>query len=401
MADVRTGGQARRMQQPGIRSLPKRSKPSRKFKIKECDYGLLFMVVFITLFGFVVMLSAAAPSTRIVVKQLIVIVIGAVAMLGASYLNYHIFGTNFCYLIYLISSSLIVATKYIGKDSNGSTRWIPIGSFQFQPVEVFKVAVILFSAYLLSKWGKKLRIPGYTAGYIIISVFEMIAVYYFSDNLSSALIVFAISIGMLFIARPNWKVCVAFIVLGIIFVILYILYVFALDSAGMIVANPSQYWREYRVAMWLFPEKYSGDSKSLQTSMSLSAIISGGLKGKGLGNGSVKYNLPEAKNDMVFAVICEELGLLGASFLLVQYLLLMQRLTTIIRNSKESFGGFVVTGILIHLAVQVIFNVAVATGTMPNTGITLPFVSYGGTALICSLGEIGIALSVSRHISLE
>jgi len=401
MANERTGGQARRMQQPGIRSLPKRSKPSRKLSINECDYGLVFMVVFIAMFGFIMMLSAAVPDTSIVPRQIFFLLLGGAGMFGMSYLNYHIFESKFSVLIFLIGLGLIFALKFVGSNSHGATRWIPIGSFQFQPVEVFKIAVILFNAYILSKWGRKLRIPGYTTVYIILSLVDFYVVYKFSQNLSSALIVFAICIGMLFVARPNWKVCVAFIVLGVLAVVGYIIYVCALDAAGKIVAAPKTYWREYRVAMWLFPKKYSGDSKSFQTSLSISAIISGGLKGKGIGNGTQKVFLPEAENDMVFAIICEELGFAGGAFLIVQYILLMQRLNTIIRNSKETFGSLVVTGVLVHLAVQVIFNVAVATGSMPNTGVTLPFVSYGGTALICSLAEIGLALSVSRHISLE
>lgn len=401
MANVRTGGQARRMQQPGVRSLPKRSKPSRKFRINECDYGLLFMVVFITLFGFVIMLSAAVPDTSIIKKQIFLIILGGFGMFALSYFNYHIFDSKFSIFVYIVGLFSIFALLLVGSDSHGATRWILIGGFQFQPVEVFKIAIIIFNSYLLSRWGKKLRNPKYTAAYIFMSIADLGFVYKFSDNLSSALIVFAICVGMLFVARPNWKVCAFFIIIGLLAVVGFIVYVCALDAAGKIVASPDKYWREYRVAMWLFPKKYSGDSKSFQTSLSISAIISGGLKGKGLGNGTQKYVLPEAKNDMVFAIVCEELGLAGAAFLLIQYVLLVQRLTTIIRNSKDAFGSYIVTGVLIHIAVQVIFNVAVATGTMPNTGITLPFVSYGGTALICILAEIGLVLSVSRHISLE
>lgn len=401
MANVRTGGQARRMQQPGVRSLPKRSKPSRKMRVNECDYGLLFMVIFIALFGFVIMLSAAVPDTSIAKKQVVLLVLGFISMFGLSYLNYHIFNSKFSIIIYLAGILSILALQFVGSGSHGATRWIPIGGFQFQPVELFKIAVILFNAYLLSSWGKRLRMPKNTVKYILLSVADLLIVYKFSQNLSSALIVFVICIGMLLVAGPNWKVCASFVILGVIAVIVFILYVCALDAAGMIVESPSKYWREYRVAMWLFPDKYSGDSKSFQTSMSVSAIISGGLKGKGLGNGTQKYYLPESQNDMVFAIVCEELGLAGATFLAVQYTLMMQRLTTIIRNSKDAFGSLVVTGVFVHLAVQVMLNIAVATGAMPNTGVTLPFVSYGGTALICSLAEIGLALSVSRHILLE
>lgn len=400
MANVRTRGQAGRIQQPGVRNLPKRSKPFFELNIGKCDYGLVFMVVFMALFGLVMLFSAALSNQGVAVRQLIFVIMGIAGMFAVSIINYHLFNTKLTYLIYIATLLLMISVKFIGTGENGATRWIQIGSFQFQPVELFKIAVIFLNAYLLTIWGKKLRVPIYTLTYLILTLLDLFVVYYFTENLSSAIIVFGISIGMLFIAKPNWKVCAAAIILGVVVVLGYIGYVCILDSTGEIL-NIEDHWREYRVAMWLFPEKYSGDDKSFQTTQSIIAIISGSWKGKGFGNSTQRFILPEAKNDMVFAIICEELGFLGASFLLIQYGLLLQRLSSIIRNSKELFGSMIVTGVLVHVALQVILNVAVVTGTMPNTGVTLPFVSSGGTAVIGLFIEMGLALSVSRHISLE
>lgn len=399
MANVKTRGRSGRIQKPGIRSLPKQSKTSRKITIGKCDYGLVFMVVFLSLFGLVTMFSAAIEKQGIVTKQILFVAAGIIGMFIVSYFNYHIFNTRFSLAIYIAALIMMILTKFIGKGENGAVRWIQIGSFQFQPVELFKIAVILFNAYLLTIWGKKLLKPLYTLAYILLSILDLAVVYIFTENLSSAIIVFAISILMLFVAKPNWKVCIAAIILGIIIVGAYIGYVCILDSTGKM--NQESHWREYRIAMWLFPSKYSGDAKSFQTTQSIAAIVSGSWKGKGFGNSTQRMILPEATNDMVFAIICEELGFFGAAFLLVLYILLLQRLVSIIRNSREFFGSLLIMGVLAHIALQVILNVAVVTGSMPNTGVTLPFVSSGGTAILSLFIEMGIALSVSRNISLE
>ena len=158
-------------------------------------------------------------------------------------------------------------------------------------------------------------------------------------------------------------------------------------------------YRAERIQIWLNPEKYE---KGYQTLQGLYAIGSGGLFGKGLGESMQKLGfIPEAQNDMIFSVICEELGLFGAVCLILLYLLIIWRLVVIANNAADLYGSLIVVGILAHIAIQVLLNIAVVTNTIPNTGVSLPFVSYGGTSISILLAEMGLALSVSRGIKLE
>jgi cell division protein FtsW len=190
---------------------------------------------------------------------------------------------------------------------------------------------------------------------------------------------------MLFVASPKYKPFFLIAGLGTAFVVVFITFV------G---------YRGSRIQAWLHPES-AGDA-GYQTMQGLYAIGSGKLFGKGLGGSLQKLgNVPESMNDMIFTIICEELGLFGAICVILLYILLLWRMMVIANNARDLFGSLLVTGIMAHIAIQVILNIAVVTNTIPNTGVTLPFISYGGTSVVFLMSEMGLALGVSRGIRLE
>lgn len=399
MTGVRVGGQARGVRQPGGKGTPGRSESSRRLKIKGCDYCLVFMVIFLVLFGVVMMYSATLYTESFFKRQSAFAVLGLVVMFAVSMINYHAFKKWAPLMLVISFISMILVLTPLGVSRNNSARWIEVFGVSVQPAELFKIAVIIFNAALLNKLGKSIRKASMTLKFMGVAFLEALAVMAITDNLSSAIIVFAIAICMLFVARPNRNVCLVCVIILIAVIAGIIFYCSKIDI------NPEEFekldYRMKRILRWLQPEKYSFDGKNFQTLHSLYAIGSGSFGGKGLGNSTQKMILPEAMNDMIFAIVCEELGFVGSTFLLVLYGILMQRLVFIARNAKEFFGSLISVGILGHIGVQVALNVAVATNSMPNTGVTLPFFSYGGTALVILMAEMGIALSVSRHISLK
>ncbi|MCF0186954.1 MAG: FtsW/RodA/SpoVE family cell cycle protein, partial [Bacteroidaceae bacterium] len=167
---------------------------------------------------------------------------------------------------------------------------------------------------------------------------------------------------------------------------------------GIYISTAS--YRAGRIDAWLHPENYTTGT-GFQTLQGLYAIGSGGLFGKGLGESMQKYIVPEAQNDMIFSIICEELGIFGAVCLILMYILLLYRLLYIANHARDMFGSYICMGIMIHIALQVILNLAVVTNSMPNTGVTLPLVSYGGTSVSVLLTEFGLALSVSKNMEFE
>ena len=200
--------------------------------------------------------------------------------------------------------------------------------------------------------------------------------------------------GLIFIAHPKVK---PFLIAAGVGIVLIIIFVMILSSS----LETSSSFRLRRILVWLHPEDFaSGDG--YQTIQALYAIGSGGFLGRGLGNSIQKLgSVPEAQNDMIFSIVCEELGILGGIILLLLFAYLLYRLFFIAQNAPDMFGSLMVSGIFIHIALQVIFNIAVVLNLMPNTGVTLPFVSYGGTSIVFLMSEMGLALSVARQIKFK
>ena len=272
--------------------------------------------------------------------------------------------------------------------------WYKLGGFTFQPAELAKIAVIIMMAYMIGKMGRKVKtlkscmilgLPG--AGLAL-------AAYILTDNLSTAMIILGITVGMVFVAHPDMRPFIAVAAAGVILIVIGVLFLVA-------TTKNSDSFRVMRVLVWLQPEKYS-DEGGYQTLQALYAIGSGGLFGRGLGNSIQKLgSVPEAQNDMIFSIICEELGIFGGIFVLILFGYLLYRLFFIAQNAPDLFGSLIVTGIFIHIALQVILNIAVVLNLMPNTGVTLPFISYGGTSIVFLMLEMAIALSVARQIKFQ
>lgn len=227
----------------------------------------------------------------------------------------------------------------------------------------------------------------------------VLEIYIITKNLSSAIIIMAISVLMVFVASPDYK---KFIVMGVLVVAAAALVVFlATSSTANAVEGEEVNFRFGRITAWLDPESDS-QGTGFQTLQGLYAIGSGGIWGKGLGQSMQKLNfLPEAQNDMIFSIICEELGLFGAVAIIVMFIMLLWRMMVIANNASDLFGAMLVVGVMGHIAVQAILNIAVVTNTIPNTGISLPFISYGGSSVMFLLIEIGLVLSVAKGIQLK
>ena len=211
-----------------------------------------------------------------------------------------------------------------------------------------------------------------------------------TENLSTALIVLGISCAIIFVAHPRTKPFVILFAAGIASFVILVL------TLGNQLASSSNF-RFRRLAVWLNLEEYA-ETGGYQTLQGLYAIGSGGFFGKGLGNSAQKMVIPEVQNDMILTVICEELGVFGVIVLLVLFGMLLYRILVIAQNAPDLYGSLIVTGIFAHIALQVFLNVAVVTNILPNTGVTLPFISYGGTSVLFLMAEMGIVLGVSRTI---
>ncbi len=358
------------------------------------DYNLLFILIFLLCFGLVMLYSSSSytsvnlydDSAHYLKLQFRNILVGVIPMYFFAKVDYH-FWKKFGFFAYFCSFALCVLVMFpipgLTRSSHGQSRWLNLGPLSFQPSELAKLAVIIFLAMLIERIPKKL---GNFSSIIKVMVimFPLFAVIAYS-NLSTAVIVFGIAVCMLFVASPKYKQFVIVGAAGVSFVVAFIM-----------LAS----YRSGRVQAWLHPETAGDDG--YQTLQGLYAIGSGKLFGKGLGESLQKMgNVPESQNDMIFTIICEELGLFGAICVILLYVLLLWRMMVIANNAKDLYGALLVTGIMSHIAIQVILNIAVVTNTIPNTGVILPFISYGGTSLVFLMAEMGLALSVSKGIRLE
>lgn len=358
------------------------------------DYNLLFILIFLLCFGLVMLYSSSSytsanlydDSAHYLKLQFRNILVGVIPMYFFAKIDYH-FWKKFGFFAYFCSFALCALVMFpipgLTRSSHGQSRWLNLGPLSFQPSELAKLAVIIFLAMLIERIPKKLG--DFSSIIKVMVIMFPLLVVIASSNLSTAVIVFGIAVCMLFVASPKYKQFVVVGVAGVSFVVAFIM-----------LAS----YRSGRVQAWLHPETAGDDG--YQTLQGLYAIGSGKLFGKGLGESLQKMgNVPESQNDMIFTIICEELGLFGAICVILLYVLLLWRMMVIANNAKDLYGALLVTGIMSHIAIQVILNIAVVTNTIPNTGVILPFISYGGTSLVFLMAEMGLALSVSKGIRLE
>lgn len=373
------------------------------------DYSLLFIVLFLLGFGMVMVFSTSSyeanldygDSTHYLKQQLFATILGLIVMIVVSNIPYH-FWERFALLGYIVSMALIpVVLTPLGVESHGARRWIKIPGigFNLQPAEVAKLCLILFLAVMVCKIGKNVRTMKGFLLMILLPMPVVLEVYRITKNLSSAIIILGISVLMVFVASPDYK---KFIIMGVLVVAAAVLIVFLAVSSTQNAAEGEEVnFRFGRIATWLNPES-DATGTGFQTLQGLYAIGSGGVWGKGLGQSMQKLNfLPEAQNDMIFSIICEELGLFGAVAVLIMFIMLLWRMMVIANNAPDLFGAMLVVGVMGHIAIQAILNIAVVTNSIPNTGISLPFISYGGSSVMFLLIEIGLVLSVARRIQLK
>ncbi len=354
------------------------------------DYTFLFFIMLLLSIGLVMLLSASAPpgaskyndSYYFFKKQLLFVAVGLVGMVVVSKIDYRIY-KKYSTLFFGICVVLLilVAIPGVGVSLNGSRRWLQLPGFQLQPSEFMKLAIAMFFAERIST-GRFNVATRKDFGYFAVTLGVVALLMLLEPHLSGTIVI--VGIGLWILVAAGTKILPFVIGLPIAGVLGFIL-IYFFD------AN-----RLARIMRFISPfedMQYTG----YQIAQALYAMGSGGLFGRGLGQSVQKYSyLPEPYNDFIFSIACEELGLIGGAIIIAIFALLILRGFRIALNAPDSFGTLLATGIMAQIAIQTTLNIAVATSSVPNTGVSLPFFSYGGTAILVILIEMGILLNISR-----
>ena len=382
-------------------------RPSRQRKMKKTkwfsigmgiDLPFCIIILILLTIGTIMMFSASyafsyytqGDSYYYLIRQLIFIVIGLAGMLIMSFFNYNKFHRIAPVILGVAYISLLLVLVLPG--TNGVKRWIPLGIFNIQPSEIAKFAIILFFAHWASKYYNKMQIVRYSVvpGIIVFGTTAMLL--FLEPHYSGIVIIGILTVLMLYIGGMKTKY------LAIGFVLIVALVVILAVTGGLSYAMS-------RMDGWGQALVYTDEDMwqtTWQTRNSLYAIGSGGLWGLGLGQSRQKYlYLPEPQNDFIFAIVVEELGLIGAAMILLIFALLVWRGITLSLRAKDKFGKLLGIGLTSQIGIQVVLNILVITDWLPNTGISLPFFSYGGSSLIMLLMQMGIVLSISRTANIE
>ncbi len=371
---------------------PEQQTVSKKKKIVkgDIDYTFLAIVIIMISFGLIMILSASAPAARtkfgdpyyLFMKQLRASGMGICAMIFMCCMDYRVF-KKLTMTAVVVSAVLLVLVLIpgIGTLYNNARRWIQIGPIQIQPSEFMKLAIIMYIARLAENKPESMKkMDGIMKCFFIIGL--TVALMAFETHMSGALVIMGMGVLLMIVAgAPGFKIISIFGILG------------AVASALILMKSPGRLAR-----IMNFTDPFQ-DTKNTgwQVVQSLYAIGSGGIFGRGIGNSLQKYSyLPEPYNDFIFSVICEECGLFGAIVVIGLFLMFMVRGMKIAQEAPDRFSSLLVVGIIIHVMIQALLNIAVATSTIPNTGMSLPFFSYGGTSIVMLMAEMGIILSVSR-----
>ncbi len=423
----------------------------KQLKKKYANYGSIdiwFLVIVLALLcvGLIMMFSAGYPyalskyndSTYFIRHQALYAVGGIAVMFFVSLIKPE-FWKKLVWVVCGISTFLLVIVFALPQVKEGFFRWIDLGFITFQPSEIAKFAVIVAGAYFYSRYAKKmsstkpsrLKIPtkinnklggdivkeSWVPTWLFCAFFGAVAVLVALErHLSGCILIFAIGVVMMFLGgvRSRWFIMGIAGVTALVLVICVPAYIGIQaekaakaeaeaqgieydadedsESGGFLMGYQSE-----RIKSWL-DKDFDPQGARWQTNQALYAIGSGGLFGKGLGNSTQKYMyVSEPQNDMIFSIVCEELGFVGASVIIILFILLVYRGVVIGLNAKTRFGTLLAMGLVFQIGMQVVLNIAVATDTIPNTGISLPFFSYGGTSLVMLLAEMGMVLSVSRQ----
>ena len=321
-----------------------------------------------------------------ITRQAVFLLAAFFSMLMVSRTDYHKL-LKLSFPGFLLSIALGVLVLFFGKEVNGQKRWFAVGPISFQPAEFAKLMLIFMLTSFFHKNYRKSKDWSLIGKAVCITMPLFLPVV--EANLSSGLILVGIAFVMTYVASEHrlfFFVSVAAAVAACV----------AAFQSGLLAAVLDEYQMN-RIYAWIDPEEFPL-SNGFQILQGLYAIGAGGIFGTGLGNSLQKLGfLPEAQNDMIFSIICEEFGLFGAVLLIFLFLLLLWRMMDIAQNAPDDEGMFLVSGILAHIGIQVLLNISVVTNTIPNTGISLPFISYGGSSILFLLTEMGIVFRVSSE----
>ncbi|MDD3832586.1 MAG: putative lipid II flippase FtsW [Oscillospiraceae bacterium] len=356
------------------------------------DMPFLIILMLILVVGLVTLFSAGyaysyywngGDSFYYIKRQLVFALLGIFAMFVVSTVDYHIL--HHFAIPLMVVSYILLGVVLLLPATKGVHRWIRLPGFQFQPSEIAKFALILLFSHLISINHKKMKT--FTAGFMpfILILGITCGLVFIEPHLSGAILIMSIGVVMMYIGGTR---------------LIYLLGTFGMGFVAIFYMVIIKGYEKDRINVWLDPIKayVSNSDKAWQTIQSLFAIGSGGLMGQGLGNSRQKHLfLPEPHNDFIFSVICEELGFIGAILVIVLFALLIWRGITIGMKSPDKFGSMLAIGLTVQVGVQAILNIAVVTNSIPNTGISLPFFSYGGTSLVMLLAQMGVVLAVSRN----
>lgn len=366
----------------------KKKKIRKKNKYKGIDLYIFCSVLVLVAIGIIMVFSASYYDALykhknvfyFLSKELTWSPVGLIAMLIFTFVDYH-FWKKVALPGYVITLITLIAVLFIGSNINGATRWIKIMGVSFQPSELAKYMIVFFLAMVIEQYG---QIKEKWFASIIYLSFALVfsGLVLAENNLSISAIIMFVAFIIVFSEGMSGKIT------GILM---------GLGGIGVLIAIVTSGYRMKRFISFINPWKYATD-EGYQLVHSLYAIGTGGLFGVGLGNSKQKaLYMPEPHNDFIFAIICEELGLIGAIIIISVFLVLIVAGINVAMRAKDKYGRLLATGIISVIAVQVVINIAVVTGSMPVTGVPLPFISYGGTSLVFNLAAIGVLLNISSQ----
>ncbi len=369
---------------------------SLKNKNGKIDITFLSIVLILLTVGLVMLFSASYAysleyydsSYRFISRQALFAAIGVVLMLLVSRIDYHVW-RKFAWVIFGVSTVLLIILLILPPMVSGMEvkRWFVVGPINFQPSEVAKFAIILLFSSLIAGNYKEMKKLGFVVFLFVILLLTAVLIVA-EPHLSATLLVLAIGVVLMIVGGLAKKFIVSGALIGVVGIVGFIL-----SGAISYVADRLTYWRD----PWS-----DATGKGFQTIQSLLAIGSGGILGRGIGQSRQKYLwVPEPHNDFIFSIVCEELGLIGAVAIIILFCLLVWRGFYVAMHAKDKFGSLLAIGLTFQVGLQAMLNIWVVTNTIPNTGISLPFFSYGGTSLLILLCEMGLVLSVSRGSDIE
>lgn len=371
----------------------------------QIDRPMLVIILFFLCIGSAMVFSASYAyalykyndSAYFIRSQLVYVLLGLIAMTAISFIDYKII-KKFTPLIFVVSLLLLVAVLIIGTSEGAAKRWLNLGFISFQPSEIAKISVVLMLAWYFDKFYRVIHvrrhylmtttmstlIPGILLGVVCLLVFA-------ENHVSGTIIIGLIGLSTIW-AGGGKKVWYVIFLVAVVAVI--VLLVQFNDQITQFLPDYAQ----KRIDMWLNPENYDTQDDTWQTVQGEIAVGSGGIFGRGFGKSLQKHLfVSQPQNDFIFAIVCEELGFVGALCIIALYLAFIWRGLTIARRSPDPFASVTVVGIVSHVGIQAFLNMMVVTALIPNTGITLPFFSYGGSSLVILMVEMGVLMSISRY----